>query len=115
MPIILNYFKSRRFLFLWIAAFLINIITFLLIIFKNGLHGQNVALKYNIRAGVLWYGQGSNLYSLPFLGLAFNLLNFAVFKKISQSQHFLLSAVVYTDIFVQLLLLLSLSFLSGIN
>lgn len=115
MLIILNYFKSKRFLFLWIAALAINIITFLLIILKSGLHGQNVALKYNIRAGVLWYGQGSNLYALPFFGLALNLLNFAVFKKISQSQNFLLSAVIYTDIFVQLLLLLSLAFLSGIN
>lgn len=110
-----KFFKSRGFLFLWFIALTLNIIAFLLVFFKSGLHGPNVALKYNVRTGVLWYGQGSNLYSLPFLGLALNLLNFAAFKKISQIQNFLLTTVVYANIFVQLLLLLSLIFLSGIN
>ena len=61
-----NFFKSRRFLFLWSLCFILNIITFLLIYFKSGLSGDNVALKYTVKAGVLWYGAGKNLYALPF-------------------------------------------------
>ena len=37
-----------------------------LIYFKSGLSGDNVALKYTVKAGVLWYGAGKNLYALPF-------------------------------------------------
>ena len=110
-----NLFKSKGFLFLWIISFALNIITFFLVFFNPNLHGPNVALKYNVRAGVTWYGQGSNLYYLPFFGLFLNLLNLGVFKKIQADPSFLKAAIVFTSISAQVILLVGLIFLSMIN
>lgn len=110
-----NYLKPKRFLFLWVLAVVLNIITFLLIFFKTGLKGNNVALRYTIKAGVLWYGEGKNLYALPFLGLLANLINFTLFKKLAPKEVFLLHAVAVTSLFVQAILLVSVILLSTIN
>lgn len=107
--------KSKNFLFLWLTALLINIIAFLLIFSQGGLHGPNVTLRYTVKTGVMWYGEGKNLYALPFAGFLINLINFALFKKLARNQNFLLYAVIITGLSVQICLLLSLIFLLTIN
>lgn len=102
-------------MFLWALSFIVNIITFLLIYFKSGLHGNNVALRYTVKAGVLWYGAGKNLYTLPFLGLCANIINFLLFKKLSYNQNFLLYAAVITSLLMQVILFVSVVFLAILN
>lgn len=115
MSKIVNFFLSGNFFVLWLISFTLNIIALLLILFKSGFSGPNVALKFNVRAGVLWYGQGANLYALTALGALLNILNFLVFKKTPPRNLFLLYATAYTNLLVQALLLLSLIFLATIN
>ncbi|MBI3231760.1 MAG: hypothetical protein HYZ51_01625 [Candidatus Doudnabacteria bacterium] len=110
-----NYLKPKRFLFLWMLAVVLNIIAFLLVFLKSGLKGSHVALRYTIKAGVLWYGEGKNLYTLPFLGLLANFINFILFKKLASQESFLRHAVVLTSLFVQVILLFGLILLSTIN
>lgn len=110
-----NTFATKQFLFLWIAALLANIITFFWIIFKNNLQGPNVALKYSVQAGVLWYGDGRNLYYLPVLGLVILAINFILFKKLRIGQDFMKWTIVCTTIFIQLAILTGLAFLANVN
>lgn len=115
MQKLVEFFKSKRFLFLWLAAFALNIITFLVILFKNGLHGPNVALRYNVKAGVFWYGRGTNLYVIPILGLMLNGSNLFLFKKLAADQNFLQQTLAFTSLLIQLLLFISSLFLAGVN
>jgi hypothetical protein len=110
-----NYFKSRGFLFLWLLAFALNIITFVLIFYKSGLEGPNVALKYTVRVGVITYGEGKNLYWLPALGLIVNSLNLTLFKKLKSGHNFFLPVILSTSLLVQILLLLSVILLAAVN
>ena len=110
-----NPFKNKVFLFLWLGAFALNIITFLVIFFKTGLHGQNVALRYTVKASVLWYGDGRNLYSLPALGLLINVLNFLLFYKLRLEEQFLLWIVSISSCLAQFLILTSLLLIASIN
>ena len=112
-----KYFPSKLsdFLFLWISSFLINIITFLLVVFKDGLKGENVALKYTVRSGVIWYGNGSNLYSLPLLALAVSILNIAIYRKLGKTEEFLPRAIAASTLFFQFLVLFSLILLAAQN
>jgi len=111
----LNYFKSKGFLFLWAFAVTLNIIAFFLIFSKGGLNGPNVALRYTVKAGVLWYGQGTNLYFLPALGVIFNLTNFFLFRKLGKNEPFLSGMAAFANALVQLIILTALIFLAGIN
>ena len=112
---IVIWFKSRNFLFLWLLAFMLNIIAFFFLAYKDSLHGANVALRDNVKAGVFWYGAEKNLYALPLLGLAFNALNYIIFRKLSLKETFLLPALIFTSILAQVLLLINLLFLVQVN
>lgn len=107
--------KISGFLFLWAFSFLVNIITFLLVIFKEGFKGENVALKYTVRAGVIWYGSGSNLYALPLLALTIMALNVAMYRKMGPQDNFFPRAIAVSNLFFQLLILSALMFLAAQN
>ncbi len=107
--------KVDKILFLWLACFVINIITFFWVRYKINPGNRIMALHYNIVVGVDWYGLGKNLYSIPIAALIITIANFVLAKSL-KANHFLLSFLaVIISIIVQLILFVAVLFLSGVN
>ncbi len=116
MNLIKNFkLKYNNFLFLWSLAIGLNIIALCLIFFQNGLNGNNVALKYSVNIGVLWYGGGNHLLALPTMGILMTLINYLIFTKLKPTSEFLANTIVIINTQVQLILFISLLFLASIN
>lgn len=107
--------SKKSFLFLWILSLTLNIITLLILNFKPNFHGDNVGLKYNIIAGIIWYGSGKNLFSLPLAGIVLSVINFCLFIRINNSQKYLAWAITLSNLFIQIQILIAIIFLNFIN
>jgi len=65
---------------------------------------DQIALHYNVDAGIDYYGQASGVYVLPFLGLTILLVNFLLFWAVARSRdrkfisHLLLSNVLVVNV-----------------
>ncbi len=113
-----NYYafiKSRKYLFLWVLAFAINIIAIFLIFTKQDFTGDNVALRYNIKTGVFWFGSGKNLLAMPGIGFVMNIINLIIYKKLLPKYEYLKMLIVITSILIQFMLLAGLIFLTQVN
>ncbi len=116
MKLINNFkLKYNNFLFLWGIAFFLNIIALSVVFFQNSLRGNNVALKYSVNTGVLWYGNGNNLLFIPAIGILVTIINYFVFVKTKNAFQFLAYSIVIANLAVQLLLLIGILFLAHIN
>lgn len=102
-------------LFLWVAAIVINIITFLLLQYKIKPSGQTVALHYNVLVGVDLYGKGTSLYSIPIVGVLLTLVNASMYRGLKNRQPFLSFLAPIVTLFIQLILLLAVLFLIRVN
>ncbi len=111
-----NWFKNLdKILFLWLACFVINIITFLLIRYKIHPGNKILALHYNVVVGVDWYGAGKNLYSIPLIGFVISLVNLVLAQGL-RSKLLLLSLLApMISFMVGIILLVAVFFLSGVN
>ncbi len=110
---ILSYLKNIW--FLWALCLILNIITFLVIFFKIHSVSTTLALRYNVLAGVLWYGRGSNLYFIPAVGLAISAVNFAVYRAVRDRHELFSWLPVFASLFGQTILLAATLFLIKIN
>ncbi len=107
--------KNNVFLFLWGLSFSLDIIALMVIYFQNSLSGNNVALKYSVNTGVLWYGNGNNLLLIPFFGIILNFINWFIYQKLKNSYEFFAYSITIVNIIVQFLLFLAVLFLAHIN
>ncbi len=113
---LMTLFKKIGFIwFLWGISIVLNIITLLFVQFKIGTEGNAIALKYNVIAGVEWYGAGFNLYLIPLVAFLITAVNFILFKMISNKKEFLNFLTVFTTLSVQLILLLAVVLISKVN
>lgn len=101
--------------FLWVLCLILNIITFSILYFKIRPEGQSLALKYNVLAGVLWYGKGQNLYLIPGIAAAISIINFVLFKKLRGSPEFYSMLCLFASLTAQLAALVSIIFLIKVN
>ena len=105
----------EKILFLWVACFALNIITLLFIHYKIQPSNKTLALHYNILYGVDWYGEGKNLYTIPLVGFLITVVNIILFQALKKRQMFLSFLAGFTSIFVQVILLIAVLFLSKVN
>ena len=101
--------------YLWVLAFVFNIISFFFLIFKIRPSGKTMALKYNILIGVEWFGKGYNLYYIPAIGLALLGINIYLFKKLEINNQALAWLTALFSVWIQALLLLAIIFLKTVN
>ncbi|MBI5530144.1 MAG: hypothetical protein HY918_01445 [Candidatus Doudnabacteria bacterium] len=101
--------------FLWVLCLIFNIITFLFILIKISPGEQTLALRYNVLAGVEWYGKGKNLYFIPGVGLVITGVNFTLFRALKNNENFLISLTVFASLSVQVVLFISALFLAKVN
>jgi hypothetical protein len=104
-----------KFLFLWLACFVLNSITFLFVHYKIHPTNRTLALHYNVIVGVDWYGAGKNLYNIPLIGFLITLVNVAFFNAVKNRQHFISFLAIFTTFVVQVFLLLAVLFLAKVN
>ncbi len=110
MPV--NFFSRIKQLFskiwfLWAVCLLFNIIAFLVIFYKIHPGEKVITLRYNVLAGVQWYGKSRNLYSIPSVGLIIALVNFILYCVLKKTDYFLNSLIIFATLCVQLVLLFS--------
>ncbi len=105
----------KQFLFLWLLCLSINIITLLLIYYKIHPSNNFLVLHYNVLVGVDSAGKGINFYNIPLVGFLISAVNFIFYRAVKTFQPFLAFLSVFTSIFVQLILFLSVVFLVRIN
>lgn len=101
--------------FLWSTCLLVNIITFLVILLKINPGNKNLALHYNVVAGVEWYGRGINLYFLPAVALAITAVNFTLYQKLKDNQKFFSFLLFFVSACAQLIVLAAVLFLARVN
>jgi hypothetical protein len=106
--------KFDKILFLWIVAFVINIISFLFIQYKIGTSGPR-NLKYNVLVGVEFAGSGKDLYLLPATVLALSILNLGLYKKSKKTGYLYAGILPLATIALQAALLVAVLFLSSVN
>lgn len=109
----LGYFKEIW--FLWVLCFIFNIITFFTVFYKIHPGNGTLALHYNILVGVEWYGKGKNLYFIPGVGLAMAIVNIIVYRALKKSENFLSFLTAFVSLLIQIILLVSVLFLSTVN
>ncbi len=97
---------------LWAICLLINIITFLVIFYKIHPGNKTIALRYNVLAGVQWYGKSGNLYYIPGIGLVVTLANFILYGVLKKTDYLFNFLIIFAAICVQLVLLFSAALLS---
>ncbi len=107
--------KLDRVWFLWVCALVINIITLLFIRYKIQPTEQTLALHYNVVFGVDWYGAGKNLYSIPVIGFLILVVDFILYRALQKQHMFLSFLCSLIGLFVQIILLISVIFLSRVN
>jgi hypothetical protein len=110
-----SFKKLDKIWFLWLSALVIDIITLIFIRDKINPGGQTLALHYNVVFGVDWYGNGNNLYSIPFIGLAILFMNFVLYRALQKQQMFLAFLCSLISLFVEIILLLAVIFLARVN
>src|SRR5580704_8360852 len=112
----LAFFKKLdKIWFLWLSAVVVDIITLIFIHYKIRPGAQTLALHYNVVFGVDWYGSGSNLYSIPFIGFAILAINFILYRALQERQMFLAFLCSLISLFVEVILLVAVVFLARVN
>lgn len=109
----LNFLKNVW--FLWLICLLVNIITFLLIIFKIHPGNGTLTLRYSVIAGAEIFGKGRNLYLIPAVGLMAIAANFYVFQKLKGENYLLSYLSAFISLSVQFILLAAIFFLMSVN
>lgn len=107
--------KLNNILFLWGICFAINSIAFLFIYYKIHPTDRTLALHYNVLVGVDSYGRGKNLYYIPITAFVMSVVNFIFYKALKDTKSFLAMASVLCSIFLQIVLLVAVLFLSKID
>jgi hypothetical protein len=74
-----------------------------------------MALHFNVLTGVDWYGSGSSLYLIPFIGFAITIANFILFRALGSFPGFVRSLSAVTSFVVQIILLSATLFLMQVN
>lgn len=97
------------------SSLIINIITFLYIFFKINPGNADLALKYNVIAGVEWYGQGINLYLIPATGLVILIINYLFYYRTKNKPSFLNFFIGFATLTTELILFLAIILLIRIN
>lgn len=116
MNFIWQKFKNLdNILFLFILAFVFNIITFFILYYKIHPGNGTLALRYNVLTGVDLYGRGTNLYLIPGVGFILFLLNLFLFSRIKNTKTFLSFLTAFTSITVEIILLFAVIFLTKVN
>jgi hypothetical protein len=85
------------------------------IFFKIHPGNSTLALHYNVLIGVEWYGKGKNLYFIPGIGFLVALVNYIFYKALNDKGSFLSFLAAFVSISVQIILLISVLFLSTVN
>ena len=101
--------------FLWALCLIFNIITFLFIYFKIHPTNKTLALHYNILVGVVWYGNGKNLYFIPGIGLVITGANYTLFRAFRDQPYFLPFLTAFVSLCVQIILFVAALFLARVN
>ena len=104
-----------KILFLWVAIFAINIITFFLVYYKVKGTDKPLALHYSILTGVDLYGKASKLYTLPILAFFLSSVNVGIFGSLKKGQFFLSLLAAIVSLIIQIILLLAVFFILRIN
>jgi len=112
---LINFLKRNLFLFLWILAFCLNIITFLIVFYKINPFHRTIALKYNVLVGVEWYGKGKNLFLIPFAAFCISIVNIILYRVFKNDKHIFSFLIILITLLVQIIFLLSVLFLATIN
>ncbi len=106
--------KYRIFI-VWIATFIVNIIT-LAIIVAQGKVSRSVVLHYNVIVGAEYFGDASNNYKIPAIGLFILVFNTVMYVFLRRAkQDFLAEVSIYTTLLVSIVLLVAYMFLLSIN
>lgn len=100
-----SFWKSRPILLSSLSSFFLNVLIWLLLIFKTVVPEQNAILHYNVSTGVDWFGPTWHTLFLPAVGLVFFVLNTMISHW--QWKHNPTASVIImgTTIFLQLIIL----------
>lgn len=110
---ILSYFSQIW--FLWILAVIFNIVSFLVIFYQISPSGKVLALRYNVLAGVMWFGPGANLYWLPGIGILIGVANLLMSYAQKSNQYFIKFLPAFVSLTVQITIFISVLFLKRVN
>lgn len=108
----MNLKKSQL---IWIFSFIVNIITLSWIFFKIQPNSKTIALHYNAITGVDWYGEGYNLYLIPFSGFVILFLNLFLYNKFKNNKTIYLQLFSLTSFCIQCILFLSILMLEKVK
>jgi uncharacterized membrane protein len=113
----LNFLRAtpRQVLFLWIATFVVLIITFLVTYYQVSRSPQTVALHYNVVIGVDVLGHKNRLYQIPLTAVLIAAVNLTINRFLSQRERFLSSALAAISLVSALALLAAVILLGRIN
>jgi hypothetical protein len=86
--------------------FALNILNWLLAFYVNNNVSQNlVVLHYNVNLGVNLIGEAKEIYIIPFLGLAFIVINFILLLNIFRKNKFLIHLILGFSLLINLFLI----------
>jgi hypothetical protein len=86
--------------------FALNILNWLLAFYVNNNVSQNlVVLHYNVNLGVNLIGEAKEIYIIPFLGLAFIVINFILLLNIFRKNKFLIHLILVFSLLINLFLI----------
>lgn len=89
-----------------IFLFVLNILNWLLVFYVNNNVSQNlVVLHYNVNLGVNLIGEAKEIYIIPFLGLAFIIINFILLLNIFRKNKFLIHLILGFSLLINLFLI----------
>lgn len=112
MKIQQRLFQNNRFP-LALALF-VNIISWLVIVFKIKPNSEIVPLHYNIFYGTDYAGKGYWIYLIPAVGLAFIIINFFFYRYSKEKEKFGAEMVLWVALLSQFFILLAILFLKSI-
>ena len=121
MPI---YFRSlqrlvgasdNKILFLWIATFVVIIISFFITYYQVSNSPQTVALHYNVIIGVDVLGPRNRLYQVPITAVLITAVNMTINRFLSERERFLGHALAAISLVACLSLMVAVLLLGRVN
>lgn len=104
----------RRFISFFVAAFAVNIISWLFIYYKIRPSSEIVPLHYNIFYGADLVGKGYFIYLIPAAGLFIILLNAVVYRFTLRIDRFAGKTLAIVSFAAQILIFVALAFLKSL-
>ena len=96
------------------TAFLINIITWLIIYFQIRPSDQLIPLHYNVFYGTDFVGKGYYIYIIPLVGLCILILNYLLYRHALSREPFAARILTAVSLVVQVFILIAILFLKSV-